>query len=381
MAIRIVTTSSLLAIGLVGAGCGTDGFWTVDGKDEPACEQAGDCPDNTNGTGGGNGGGGGGTGGGDTGGGGTGGGGTGGTGGGTGGTGGGGAGGGGGSSATYQPLYWVEKGERTAEVSRKPWSSWWYPLWEDTLFQGKNEELSTLEKYDAWAAKFANTRTAAAAYERKELYQPRAASWSGLCDAWALASILEPEPTRSVKHGEITFTVADQKALLLKTYEKVPPLKLVGSRFDGEWDDVYEDVLPHELHGIIETELIGRKRAFIIDNDAGPEVWNEPAWKVITRIERDADDEEVAHVRTWLFLASPHVEDKDFVGMIEDTREYTYDLQGKWQGERFGVSSSAWTDRSQWDHPDYAIVVPDRIPRGSHNPHIRAQFVDRIREP
>jgi len=368
MAIRIVTTSTLLLIGLVGTGCGTDGFWSVDDGSEANCEKAGDCPENPSGNGGSSGtGGSGGAGGSSTGS------------GGAGGVGGGGSGGGGGSSATAQPLYWVEKGERTAQASRKPWSSWWYPLWEDTLFQGKEGELSTLEKYDAWAEKYANQRTSAAAYERKELYQPRAASWSGLCDAWALASILEDEPRRGVQHGEMTFTVGDQKALLLKTYEKVPPLTLVGTRFDGEWDDLYEDVSPHELHRVLETELIGRKRAFIIDNDAGPEVWNEPAWKVITRIEKDEDDAEVAHVRTWLFLASPHVDDRNFVGMIEDTREYTYDLKGKWQGERFGVSSSAWTDRSQWDHPDYAIVIPDRIPRGSHNPHIRSELVDRIR--
>ena len=354
MAIRIVTTSTLLVIGLIGAGCSIGG--TTATGNGPDCEPAEDCPDNTGGHGGGGGSGGGG---------------------GVGGTGGSGT--GGGSSATGQPLYWVEEGERTAEATKKPWSSWWYPLWEDTLFQGKNGESSTLEKYDIWVAKEGNTRTSAAAYERKELYQPRAASWSGLCDAWALASILEPEPTRSLTQGEVTFTVGDLKALLLKTYEKVPPLELVGSRFNGEWDDVYEDVLPHELHRVVETELIGRKRAFIIDEDAGPEVWNEPVWKAITRVERDANDKGAAHVRTWLFLVSPHVDDRNFVGQLEDSREYTYDLEGKWQGNRFGVSSSAWTDRSQWDHPDYAIVVPDRVPRGSHNPQIRTEFVDRIR--
>ena len=60
MAIRIVATSTILLIGLVGAGCGTDGFWTVDGGKETNCEKAGDCPDNNHGTGGGNGSGGGG---------------------------------------------------------------------------------------------------------------------------------------------------------------------------------------------------------------------------------------------------------------------------------------------------------------------------------
>jgi hypothetical protein len=220
--------------------------------------------------------------------------------------------------------------------------------------------------------------TSAAAYEKTHLYDARAASWAGLCDAWALASILEPEPNRTIRRNDITFDVGDQKALLLKTYEKVAQLPLVGTRFDGEWDDVYEDVLPEDLHRVIEEELISKRRAFIIDEDAGPEVWNEPAWKVVTRVERDAKDETVAHVRTWLFLASPHVENPDYVGTIEDSREYTYDLQGKWEDERFGVGGGKWTDRSQWDHPDYAIVVPDKVERGSFNPQIRPETVDRL---
>jgi hypothetical protein len=279
-------------------------------------------------------------------------------------------------------MYWVTSGERTGEAKRKPWSSWWYPLWQDTLFQGKNGEPSTLEKYDTWNAqlggRFGLSPTTAAQYERTQIYDPRAASWAGLCDAWALAAILRPEPTAPVKRGEIVFSVSDQKALLLKTYEKVPKMALVGTRFNGEWDDVYADVNPQDLHKVIEEELLGRRRAFIIDEDAGPEVWNEPAWKAITRIERDAKKDTIAHVRTWLFLASPHVDDPNFVGRIDDTREYTYDLTGKWADNRFGVTGGEWTDRSQWDHPDYVILVPDNVQRGSFNPQIKAESVDRI---
>lgn len=272
----------------------------------------------------------------------------------------------------------VKLGERTTEATKKPWSSWWYPLWQDTLFKGKNGELSTLEKYDTYNATYGRRRTAAAAYERDNVYDPRAASWSGRCDAWALASILEPEPKRTIQQGNLTFTVGDLKALLLETYEKVPRLPLVGARFNGEWNDVYDDVAPDDLHRVLEQELFQKRRAFIIDEDAGPEVWNEPAWKAITRIERDANKEDVVHVHTWLFLASPHVEDRNFVGTIEDSREYTYDLIGHWDGDDFQVKKGRWTDRSQWDHPDYAIVIPERVQRGSFNPQIYPDAVDRI---
>lgn len=273
--------------------------------------------------------------------------------------------------------YYIQAGERSAEAERKPWSSWWYPHWQDTLFQGKNGESSTLEKYDAFAARV-NRRTRAAEYERTKLYDPRAVSWSGLCDAWAIASIMEPEPKTNVTHNELVFRVGDLKALLLKTYEKVPPLTSIGHRFNGEWNDVYGDVSPDQLHRIIETELIGKRRAFIIDEDAGPEVWNEPAWKVMTRVIRVDGQPSLARVQTWLFLASPHVEDRDYVGTLEDSREYTYDLEGVWEGERFQVKSGKWTDRSQWDHPDYAIILPERMQRGSFNTEIDPALVDLI---
>ncbi len=273
--------------------------------------------------------------------------------------------------------YYIAAGERSAEATKKPWSSWWYPHWQDTLFQGKNNEKATLEKYDEFAAHI-NRHTTAAEYERTSIYDPRAVSWSGMCDAWSIAAIMEPEPTASVARGEIVFRVGDLKALILKTYEKIPPLKNIGHRFNGEWDDVYADVSPDRLHHVIETELIGKKRAFIIDEDAGPEVWNEPAWKVTTRVEHVEGKANIARVHTWLFLASPHVDDRDFVGTLDDSREYTYDLEGKWDGEQFLVQSGHWTDRSQWDHPDYAIVLPDKIQRGSFNPQIDPAIVDRI---
>ena len=280
-------------------------------------------------------------------------------------------------NASSESEYWITEGEHSAEAQKKPWSSWWYPHWQDTLFEEKNGELAPLEKYDAFAFTV-NRRTTAAAYERASVYDPRAVTWSGLCDAWAIAAIMEPEPARALRHGQLVFRVGDLKALLLKTYENIEPLTIIGDRFNGEWDDVYADVSPHQLHRIIETELIGKRRAFIIDEDAGPEVWNEPAWKVTTRIQRVEGSPNVARVQTWLFLASPHVEDRDFVGTHDDSREYTYDLVGTWEGARFRVQSGKWTDRSQWDHPDYAIVLPERIKRGSFNPQIDTGLVDLI---
>jgi hypothetical protein len=289
------------------------------------------------------------------------------------------AGSGGGSSTSQdKPLYYVQAGEQQAEATKTPWSSWWYPVWDDALFQGKNGEMSPLEKYDAYAREFMAQPTKAAEVERTQIHDARAVSWAGLCDAWAIASVLEPEPTRPLRNGTLTFSVGDQKALLLKTYENVPGLQSVGKRNDGKWDDDFEDVYPQFLHAVIMSELIEKRKAFIIDDDAGPEVWNAPAYRVITDVTRDPANDKVVHVRTYLFTASPHVDDVNFVGTKEVTHQYTYDLTGAWEGTRFGVRGGQWTDRSRWDHPDYAIILPAHVQRGSLNKEIRVDIVDRI---
>lgn len=339
MAIRFIVPSGALAALFVIIGCGDTASVSDNHDDNPACAEPGgsDCPDN-GGADDGN----------DT------------------------------RDPLTEPQYWIPEGERTAEASKKPWSSWWYPIWQDTLFQGQAGEAATLEKYDSFALDVMRRRTTAASYERASIYDPRAASWAGMCDAWAIASILEREPTKNMRHGQLTFRVGDLKALLLKTYEKISSLTIVGARFNGEWNDEYADVHPQDLHRVIEEELITKRRSFIIDEDPGPEVWNEPAWKVITQVERVEGKPRIARVRTYLFLASPHVEDRHFVGTQDDSREYTYDLEGEWKGHLFGVISGQWTDRSQWDHPDYAIVLPERVQRGSFNPQIDPDIVDRI---
>src|SRR5262245_42111757 len=50
----------------------------------------------------------------------------------------------------YGPLY-VEIGRFVGEARIKPWSSWWFPISEDTLFkETPNGDLSPLQKYDQY---------------------------------------------------------------------------------------------------------------------------------------------------------------------------------------------------------------------------------------
>jgi hypothetical protein len=221
--------------------------------------------------------------------------------------------------------------------------------------------------------------TTAAEFERTRIYSTRASGWAGLCDAWSFASIMEPEPDRELDRNGIHFTVKDLKGLLLKTYERAGPLSHFGKRNDAHWDDEYADIYPDQFHRFLQAELFEKGLPFVMDHDAGYEVWNSPVWKAVTQIDRTKDQPDVVHVRTWLLTASPHVSNPNFTGTLQVISAYTYDLIGQWGADnRFLVKSGRWTERSRWDHPDFLIPKPDTLTRRSRNPQIDVSAVDSI---
>jgi hypothetical protein len=274
--------------------------------------------------------------------------------------------------------YTVSEGEYTAQATLTPWSSWWFPTYDDFLYAEQNGVPAPLQKYDTYAKLFFNRTTSAAAKEREVAESDHQESWAGLCYAWALASIMEPEPKTPRVYGSLRFEVGDLKALLLKTYEAVKDVRMVGDRNDNSWDDVYADVSPHYFHQVLLAELFQKQRAFIIDRDAGHEVWNMPIYRATTKITRDAAVREVMHVRTVIFVATPDVKEYDFVGTQATTREYTYDLRGKWRNNQFFVEGGSWTGASRADHPDFILLPPDKVERATQNPELDIAIVDSI---
>jgi hypothetical protein len=273
----------------------------------------------------------------------------------------------------------VSLGEVEAESPVKPWSSWWYPLFEDYLFQARDGQPSTLERYDEVVLKASGSNPQSATYEREHIYQARSVAWAGRCDAWALASISEAEPKVPAVIRGIPFRVSDLKALLLKNYEAVQDLEHFGQRFDGKWDSLYEDVYPEQFHRFLQHYLYEKKQPFVMDRDAGIEVWNIPVWKAQSRIKADPTRADRLQVQTWLWTASPFVKDYEFVGTEEVIRDYTYDLYGRTLPDgRFEVDYGLWTGRSRWDHPDYLIPKPEQLVKRSLNTKIDPGLVDQI---
>lgn len=272
----------------------------------------------------------------------------------------------------------VREGEFSGESTHKPWSSWWYPLNEKTMFEGKNGEAAPLEKYDFFVGKKFDEYSDAASYEAQNIYQANEVAWAGLCHAWAIASVLHPEPSSTKYLAGVKFKVSDQKALLLKSYEVASGISKImyGSRYNGNRTDDYDDIYPDQFHKLAQHHVIENQKSFLMDYDPRYPVWTVPVYKVKFQIKKI--DNSTAQVNAWITFASPHVETFDFVGTKRVVKNYKYLLKGQWKGGVLEVSKGEWIGDSKQDHPDYLISYPDSIARGSRNQHLKAEYIDAI---
>lgn len=278
----------------------------------------------------------------------------------------------------YGPLK-IREGEWSAESVTQPWSSWWYPTRETSLFESNPPGQSPLEKYDRYVLKAHAWKSHAAEFEKQRLHDPNANPWEGRCNAWSAASLLVPEPKAPVSIEGITFGVGDLKALLVKSFEKVGGLKQYGQRFNGDRLGVYDDVFPDQFHRVLYAEMFEKKRPLIIDKDPGVAVWNTPIWKVHSQLHRDSQEDGVMHVTSWVFGATPFVEHYDDVGTLSVVLEYTYNLYGQTDADGFfRVSGGEWTGSSLDDHPDFVTVLTENPLHSSENQEMDWALVQEI---
>lgn len=108
-------------------------------------------------------------------------------------------------------------------------------------------------------------------------------TWFGICEAWAAAAILEPEPRNPVTRNGVEFRVNDLKALLSLTYADGVQVRFVSLRCDERGDqadlgDVQgcKDTNPGTFHVVVANLLGLRGQAFVEDRTYDYEVWNQP---------------------------------------------------------------------------------------------------------
>ncbi len=270
-----------------------------------------------------------------------------------------------------------------AESIHKPWSSWWYPHFEREMFDlytSRKVNISPLGRYDNYVSITQGRNSEAVDYESEKIHDPRAVSWSGHCDAWSFASVMTKEPIRPITKRGLTFSVKDQKALLLKSYEIVTGFEFFGQRNNNEWDDVYADVYPDQFHKFTQHQLFKNKKPFIIDTDATMQVWNNPVFKVKFKYSFADSSKKVIAVKAFVSIASPRVDDRNYVGTKTVQKIYTYNLYiNSENSSHYVISRGEWTNNSRWDHPDYIMSPPQSgMARKSRNIHIDPRIVDEI---
>lgn len=299
---------------------------------------------------------------------------------------------------TVIPMNKLPFDSELVSANTKPWSSHWFPRVDKDIFDD-GRGSSPLEKYDLVRSTLTSAISSAADFERAR-YRADAPKWEGLCDAWAIASLLFPEPAKSrtlrldggyhnFSNRRVTFSIGDQKALLLKSVEAIATtsLKIYGQKFMGDFEGwIYPDLFPQELHRFVEKQLFEKKEPFIMDHDPGVEVWNEPVFKGNYSLRAVPGRDDAVFVRLWLYSASPlRKEDKERKGTKEVGREYNYILYGKLDGQgNLVVDSGVWQKGdlvdSRRDHPDYVFIIPDpsKVKPESYNDQIDVSVINQI---
>jgi hypothetical protein len=229
-----------------------------------------------------------------------------------------------------------DTGAASAELESPPWSGWWWPA-SDSIGPTLFAPNSPLDKYDRYVAIVTGESPATRAWEHQELYFP-GSLWAGHCNGFAAAALLEPEPTQPVSVFDMTFSVADQKGLLVDYHFGDAAAWSFGE--DGQLD-------PADFHRMLLNWVQGAGKGFVLTYDMGNgEVWSYPLYRFDSQWSLDPLDPEVWHVKTTVWMADMDVAPnfvgtKPYPGPAGKTFEYTL------QGDPHDPTSGAWTGASR----------------------------------
>lgn len=138
--------------------------------------------------------------------------------------------------------------------------------------------LSPAEKYDLWVGDKDLSVTRHELNHRGPLRPTPVKGWEGFCNGVRCAGINLPEPTSpiTVKNPngiEITFQPADLKALAGASYFYVENYAQIGAPSGKGLAEAQPN--PAVFDVALRAYLANNKKAFVIDSNLGPEIWNE----------------------------------------------------------------------------------------------------------
>ncbi len=298
---------------------------------------------------------------------------------------------------------------RKNEAGGLPWNTWFYPLKDRYFFEAPGGgERSPLEKFDRFAKYFAapelrNPGSRAQEWEAERYKREGLAAsgdWMGYCHATAAAGILEVLPARGAKIGDIQFSVADLKALLIRTYEEVDGARNFGSNFGSDRDKrsylSQADLYPDQLLRLLQVQLGDLGQSFYIDSNSTNQIWNEPViWaegsltpdpanrnRLVGTLTLSTAKSDTTAVTEEMRRSGRGYEFLNSSQVLSFQESFTFELFGHpFADGSFRVEYGEWTGTSRIFHPDFATVVPQaeggRKPqRRSTNPYLKSELVD-----
>ncbi len=295
--------------------------------------------------------------------------------------------------------------EVTATLERSvPWNTWFFPLKDKYFFD--SPVSSPLEKYDQYVSKYASVGLLDPASRAREWEANRyqtsgfggVADWMGYCHATAAAGILGIEPLKPLKVGNITFSIGDLKALMIRTYENIDGARNFGSNFGSDRERrsyiSQADLYPDQLLRLIQKQIGDQGTSFYIDSHSSEQIWNEPVASAHVSYEEDPASRErlVGKLTIWTMKSDTTgvVESERRSGRVYDflnspthrsfSETFQFELFGRFDPSGdFRVEFGEWTGTSKIFHPDFATVVPEGKPgHQSSNPHLKTEIVEEI---
>jgi hypothetical protein len=154
----------------------------------------------------------------------------------------------------------------------------------DAVMSMREDQLAALAPSEKWSI-FQGDYTYDLVMEVNSYSGKNKPLWAGICHGWAPASLYHQEPTPKVlvsKDGvRVPFGSGDIKAILSYFYadQQVSSGQVGRKCLIGRWlgtGGCGGDVNPAALHVIMANMLGKNQEGFIMDRDAGREVWNQP---------------------------------------------------------------------------------------------------------
>jgi hypothetical protein len=230
---------------------------------------------------------------------------------------------------------------RSVSEPKTKWSGYWWP---QKTNSGCNLYSSggPAEKYDQYVEITTGTNPGWQIWEKKYHDDgPGVDDWWGHCHALASASILELEPCETRKKSGISFSVLDQKGMLVECHYDDPVAFFV---YTTSAVDFHTNLI--KFVGKPDSqELI----PLVMDKNPGSEVWNYVVVDYkMTSISQPGDPTKTSVTAKIIYLSYGPCS-ANYTGSKNEEVIYTYWIKGDFENP----SSGEWTGESISNHPHF----------------------------